>query len=377
MEQYAMIYFDSAGSFPVLDEVRDAFINSVSKYSANPSSDHAAGVEAFEEIEKVRELIADMIGASPSEIVFTSGATESNNLALKGLLNSKLLENKKHIITSQAEHKCILSICGYLEAIGYSVTYLKPNADGIITADEVIKAFRADTAIVSIMHVNNELGTINPIAEIGEACFEHNIYFHTDAAQSFAKLAIDVDDLNVDLLSLSAHKIGGIKGIGALYIREARELDITPVIHGAGQEIGLRGGTVATPLVISLGKACEVFPIYFQSAAFGQLRTQLERKLDENGIRYRINGKNGLPQIMSLTLPEIDVMTFLLSHRDLFALAQGSACSSKEIEASHVLKALNFDREQSERTIRLSLDFGTNQNSIDLFVKKLRQFSKY
>lgn len=372
-----MIYFDSAGSFPVLDEVRDAFINSVSKYSANPSSDHAAGVEAFEEIEKVRELIADMIGASPSEIVFTSGATESNNLALKGLLNSKLLENKKHIITSQAEHKCILSICGYLETIGYSVTYLKPNADGITTADEVIKAFRADTAIVSIMHVNNELGTINPIAEIGEACFEHNIYFHTDAAQSFAKLAIDVDDLNVDLLSLSAHKIGGIKGIGALYIREARELDITPVIHGAGQEIGLRGGTVATPLVISLGKACEVFPKYFQSAAFGQLRTQLERKLDANGIRYRINGKNGLPQIMSLTLPEIDVMTFLLSHRDLFALAQGSACSSKEIEASHVLKALNFDREQSERTIRLSLDFGTNQNSIDLFVKKLRQFSKY
>ncbi|NDW15801.1 aminotransferase class V-fold PLP-dependent enzyme [Alteromonas genovensis] len=369
-----MIYFDSAGSFPVLDEARDAFINSVSKYSANPSSDHAAGVEAFEEIEKVRELIADMIGASPSEIVFTSGATESNNLALKGLLNSKLLENKKHIITSQAEHKCILSICGYLETIGYSVTYLKPNADGIITADEVIKAFRADTAIVSIMHVNNELGTINPIAEIGEACFEHNIYFHTDAAQSFAKLAIDVDGLNVDLLSLSAHKIGGIKGIGALYIREARELDITPVIHGAGQEIGLRGGTVATPLVASLGKACEIFPERFKSAQFSKLRNKLTSELVDKAIKYEVNGVSGLPQIVSLTLPEIDVMTFLLSHREKFALAQGSACSSKDIEASHVLKSLGFDRDKAERTIRLSFDFSTSENSIVELVKALHCF---
>jgi|TARA_R110002012_G_scaffold295746_4_gene492476 cysteine desulfurase len=371
---FLVIYFDSAGSFPVLDEVKSSLIESVNNYYANPSSDHAAGTEAHDEIEKVRELIADMIGARTSEIVFTSGATESNNLALKGLLNSQITEGKKHIVTSQIEHKCILSICSYLEKIGYEVTYLSPCSTGIISSSSVLEALREDTALVSIMHVNNELGTINPISEIGKLCFENSVLFHTDAAQSFGKLPIEVDELNVDMLSLSAHKIGGIKGVGALYIRDARDIDITPVIHGAGQEIGIRGGTVATPLITSLGKACEVFPNQYRNASFTDLKERLESELNTKGITYSINGSEGLPHIISLSLPDIDVMTFLLSHRSEFSLAQGSACSSKEIEASHVLKAINFNREKAERTIRLSFDFNTTTDSVKTLVEKLWRF---
>ena len=369
-----MIYFDSAGSFPVLDEVKEKVIGAFNLHYANPSSDHAAGAMAANELERVREKIAESIGASPSEIIFTSGATESNNLALKGLLHCDLAKNKKHIVTSKIEHKCILSICSYLEACGYEVTYLSPDSTGRISADTVKTALRDDTALVSIMHVNNELGTLNPISEIGELCFQNRTLFHTDAAQSFGKTEIDVDDMSIDLLSLSAHKIGGIKGIGAIYIRDARDIDVLPVIHGAGQELGIRGGTVATPLVVGLGEACKAFPIYYAEADFGQITAHLECELKGKNIRYTINGGTRLPHIVSLTLPEIDVITFLLAHREDFSLAQGSACSSKEIEASHVLKAIGLDREKAERTIRLSFDFNTTKHDISTLVSKLKAF---
>lgn len=371
-----MIYLDSAGSFPVLDEVKEKVMGAINTHFANPSSDHEAGAKAADEVKKVREQIAELIGASPSEIIFTSGATESNNLALKGLLNSSSTKNKKHIVTSKIEHKCILSICSYLESCGYDVTYLSPDSTGRISADTVKSALRDDTALVSIMHANNELGTLNPISEIGELCFQNDTLFHTDAAQSFGKTVIDVDEMNIDLLSLSAHKIGGIKGIGALYIRGARDIDVLPVIHGAGQELGIRGGTVAVPIVISLGEACNIFPTYYSKANFDKLTAHLERELQSKNIKYSINGEKGLPHIVSLTLPDVDVITFLMANRESFSLAQGSACSSKEIEASHVLKAIGLDREKAERTIRLSFDFSTTRidmshlaESIDLFKK--------
>jgi len=180
--------------------------------------------------------------------------------------------------------------------------------------------------------------------------------------------------MSIDLLSLSAHKIGGIKGIGAIYIRDARDIDVLPVIHGAGQELGIRGGTVATPLVVGLGEACKAFPIYYAEADFGQITAHLECELKGKNIRYTINGGTRLPHIVSLTLPEIDVITFLLAHREDFSLAQGSACSSKEIEASHVLKAIGLDREKAERTIRLSFDFNTTKHDISTLVSKLKAF---
>jgi len=332
------------------------------------------GTMAADKVERVREQIAEMIGASSSEIIFTSGATESNNLALKGLLNCDFAKNKKHVITSKIEHKCILSICSYLESCGYEVTYLSPDAIGLISADTVKGALRDDTALVSIMHANNELGTLNPIDEIGELCFQNGTLFHTDAAQSFGKTEIDVDDMSIDLLSLSAHKIGGIKGIGALYIRDARDIDILPVIHGAGQELGIRGGTVATPLVVGLSEACTAFPAYYAKADFDNITAHLEHELQSKNIKYTINGENGLPHIVSLTLPGVDVMTFVLANREDFSLAQGSACSSREIEASHVLKAIGLDREKAERTIRLSFDFNTTKHDISTLVSKLQIF---
>jgi cysteine desulfurase len=239
-----MIYFDSAGSYKMLDEVVETIHEVSVSMFANPSSSHTLGEMQAKKIEEARDTIADIIGCYSSEIIFTSGATESNNLALKQILN---LEEKAHIITSATEHKCILSILNYIQKQGHEVTIIKPNPDGIIKLDSIKNALEANTKLVSIMHVNNELGVINPISEIGQLCFEHGILFHTDAAQSFGKLEIDVDDMNIDMMSISAHKIGGPKGIGALYVRDLRKKELLPVIHGAGQEYGVRGGTLPTP----------------------------------------------------------------------------------------------------------------------------------
>lgn len=371
-----MIYFDSAGSFPMLEESRKALIDALDSHHANPSASHSPGIEATNAVEEIREQIADKIGAMPSEIIFTSGATESNNLALKGLLQNCGTDNKCHIITSSIEHKCVLSICNYLKTCGHEVTYLKPNSKGIIDAGSVEKVLRPNTTLVSIMHVNNELGTINPIEEIGALCLDNNVSFHTDAAQSFGKVTIDVEDMNIDMMSLSAHKIGGPKGIGALYIRDARDVNITPVIHGAGQEIGLRGGTVATPLILGFGAALKVFPNRFQEFPFAVLREYLITRLQQEEVTFSVNGEAGAPHIMSLTLPDIDVVTFVVAHFDQYALAQGSACSSKEIQPSHVLTNVGLTHEQAERTLRLSFDFDTTKKAIDLFVDSLVTFIK-
>ncbi len=272
-----MIYLDTAASYPILPEVKIALSDAFEIFYANSASSHLLGEQVSNEINKVREQLADQIGAYPSEVIFTSGATESNNIAFKSLLLGKEIpEDKKHIVTTQIEHKCVFAICDYLKSIGYEITYVKPNKDGIIEADAVSNAIRPDTALVSVMHVNNELGTINPIAEIGRVCFDAEILFHSDAAQSFKKVDIDVDDLNVDIMSFSAHKIGGPKGIGAIYIRDLRKRHLMPVIHGAGQEDGLRGGTVAAPLIAGFGKAVEVFPDYYKEYTSKNAKHYLE-----------------------------------------------------------------------------------------------------
>ena len=249
-----MIYLDFAASTPVLPEVMEAMRPWFTDFYANPSSSHQMGRQAAEAIEQARATIANEIGAYPSEIIFTSGATESNNLAIKGIAWANK-EKGRHIITSSIEHKCILAICHYLEREGFEVTYVDPDHEGVIHPEKVKAAIRPDTILVSVHHVNNELGTIQPIEQIGALCLDRGIPFHTDAAQSFGKLDIDVDDLNIDLMSVSGHKIYGPKGVGALYIRNIRETKITPVIHGAGQELGLRGGTMATPLIIGFSSA--------------------------------------------------------------------------------------------------------------------------
>ncbi|OUV22043.1 MAG: aminotransferase [Gammaproteobacteria bacterium TMED95] len=366
-----MLYFDSAGSFPLLNAAKAELINELSN-NANPSSGHECGMRAAQKVENVREQIADSIGAYPSEIIFTSGATESNNLALKSLLFDNTL---KHIITSSIEHKCVLSILNYLQSLGVEVTYLRPTKNGVISPESVENAIKSSTDMVSLMHVNNELGSVTLIDEIGDICFKNGILFHSDAAQSYGKIPIDVDDCNLDMLSISAHKIGGAKGIGAIYMRDARLRQITPVIHGAGQEQGLRGGTIASPLVAAFGAAACHFPGMYRKANFQQLKKHLIEQLSSHNVNFKINGNEGLPHIVSLTLPKIDITSFIQSTRNEFCLAQGSACSSKEIEPSYVLTNIGLNRFEAERTIRMSFDFDISEEGISKFVQSLVDFS--
>ena len=371
-----MIYLDTAASYPLLPEVKESLHEAFDSLYANSASSHLLGEQVAEEVNKVREQLADEIGAYPSEIIFTSGATESNNIAFKSLLLSKeISKNKKHIVTTQIEHKCVFAICDYFKSLGYEITYVKPNADGIIEVESIKDAIRTDTAFVSVMHVNNELGTINPINEIGQVCFEANVIFHSDAAQSFQKIEIDVDDMNVDVMSFSAHKIGGPKGIGAIYIRDLRNKHLMPVIHGAGQEDGLRGGTVAAPLIFGFGKAIDVFPTYYGKFKSLCIKSYFLEQLKFNGIPYLINGStSSLDSCISLTFPKTDTEVLVRESEKDLCLAQGSACSSKEIEPSHVLTAIGLDRNLADHTYRISFPLDISKDKIDLIILKIREY---
>ncbi|GAA6185571.1 cysteine desulfurase family protein [Aliiglaciecola sp. NS0011-25] len=369
-----MIYFDSAASYPVLPEVLNCLTTSFESLYGNSTAIHSKGNEANEAINATRGDIADLIGSYDSEIIFTSGATESNNIAFKSiLLGNPEFKEKRHIVTSSIEHKCVLVICAFFKTIGFEITYVKPNNDGIITKDAIDQSIRPDTALVSIMHVNNELGTINPIEEIGALCFSKSVLFHVDAAQSFLKLPIDVDDMNIDLLSISAHKVGGPKGIGAVYIRDLRKRHLEPVIHGAGQEEGLRGGTVAAPLIRAFGVAVQQFPKYYGKLKKNNLKHYFISKLIPTNVEYIINGQSEstLLSICSITLPQIDVSLLIRATESRFCLAQGSACSSQEIEPSHVLTAIGLSNEHANKTLRLSFSHFNSTEEIDLFISDL------
>lgn len=370
-----MIYFDSAASYPILPEALDVLYRGFSEHSANPSSAHKAGEIAAEEIEAARELIADEINALPSEIVFTSGATESNNLALKSHFQDAKNQIKRHLVISSIEHKCVHAIADYLgRTAKVSISVVHPERNGVITREAVERALTENTSLVSVMHLNNELGTANPVDEIGALCYERGIKFHSDAAQSFLKLPIDVDDMNVDFLSISAHKIGGPKGVGALYIRDRGARDIEPVVHGAGQENGLRGGTLPSPLISSFAAAVRVFPEKFSDIKNLKLKEILLNSLQSYGITFQVNG-DSIDSLISLTLPNTDVPQLLRETDDRFALATGSACSSKEIEVSHVLSAIGLDRVVAERTLRISFHHRITPEDIKNLVKAIKSNS--
>ncbi|MEZ9896910.1 cysteine desulfurase family protein [Vibrio breoganii] len=340
-------YYDYAASTPVSDEVFASMRPWEQQNFANPSASHQAAIDATDAIQQAREKIADEIGAMPSEIVFTSGASESNNLAIKGIAFNHL-DKKGHIITSSIEHKCVLNACSFLETLGFEVTYVSPNSDGVIESSLVKKAIRENTILISIHHINNELGTIQPIEEFGAIAFEHDIPFHTDAAQSFCKVEIDVDDMDIDMLSLSGHKIYGPKGIGALYIRDARDSELVPLIHGGGQEHGIRGGTSPTPLIVGLGCAVETFPNH---------KSEQHRILDELITEFDFK-RNGGEHLLSTTWnitfsSDGEVKRFFSKHKWL--VSQGSACNAMTNTPSHVLTAIGLDENQARRTYRISL----------------------
>ncbi|MHA3056592.1 cysteine desulfurase family protein [Acinetobacter sp. ANC 5584] len=349
-----MIYLDFAASTPLLPSVKKELFRAFEEEYSNPSSAHKLGRSSAEKIESVRDKIADSIGAYKSEIIFTSGASESNNLAIKGyvLANQK---KGRHIVTSSIEHKCILSICHFLEKeYEYEITYISPQKNGIIDPQDIISAMREDTVLVSIMHVNNELGSIQPIAAIGQACFERDIKFHVDAAQSYKKIPIDVDELNIDMLSISAHKIYGPKGIGALYIRDLRETRIQPIIHGADQEYGLRGGTLATPLILGFGVAVGDQTIEDNLDGVSKINSLLRTKVIEIGGVINSPDTNYIPHILNFRLSNFDASHFVANSD--FLCSQGSACSSMNIEMSYVLREIGLNFEEAQSSIRFSFN---------------------
>lgn len=367
-------YFDSTSTSPMDPRCLDAMLPYLTYNYGNPHSrTHAYGWISESAIDKAREKISDLINSNPFEIIYTSGATEASNLAINGICKYELNQNKPvHIITTQYEHKSVLDTCRHLEEEGVEVSYIPIKTDGTVDPEEIRKVIKPHTKLVSIMTINNEIGTINPLKEIGKICRENNIYFHTDAAQAFGKIPLNVNDMNIDLMSISGHKIYGPKGIGALYIRKKPRVRLSPIIFGGGQERGLRSGTVPVPLVVGLGKAAEIAKkdMDFDS----QL---IKEKSDKfvNYIKSKVevirNGsiEKNWPGCINLSFPYVEGEGLLMKLKD-FALSSGSACTSASLEPSYVLRALGNDDVLAHSSIRFSFNRFTTDEEVEKLAKQ-------
>jgi cysteine desulfurase len=379
------IYMDYASTTPVDKRVIKAMEPYFNEKFGNTMSIHSAGRAAKNALEDAREKVANLMNANPRELVFTGSATESNNFALKGVAfaNSK---KGKHIIVSKIEHDCVLNSARWLEKQGFKITYLSVDNYGLVDPKEVEKAIRKDTILVSVMHANNEIGTIEPIAEIGKICRKKNVYFHSDAAQSFGKIPIDVKKMNIDLLTVNAHKMYGPQGVGALYVRSGVNID--PLLHGGGHEFGLRSSTVNIPGVVGFGEAAELRKKEMDREA--KFLTKLRDKLIKGVLEIENSRLNGHP---TKRLPNNTNFSFafiegeaLVLHLDMKGIdaSTGSACSSSSLEPSHVLMAIGLKHEQAHGSLRLSLGKENTEKDIDyvlevlpVIVKNLRMISPF
>lgn len=365
------IYLDYCATTPVHSSVREKMSRALDWDFGNPSSMHWAGKDSKQLMAQARMDVAEGIGCRPDEIIFTSGATEADNLALFGILR-QFPPNKAHVITSSIEHHAILHTAEQLEREGYSVTYVPVNENGLVNPEAVRRAIRPETKLISIMYVNNEVGSVQPIAEIGRIARESNIKFHTDAVQAIGLFDVNVNDLNVDLLSLSAHKIYGPKGIGALYLRSGIEL--TPMILGGPQEQSLRAGTENVPGIVGLGAAMNLVRQHRadERARLMGLRKYLVNGLQSIGSVAIVNGleEKTAAHILSISFVGADAEMMLIRlNAEGFAVSLGSACNSKTIEPSHVLTEMKLSQEQIESTLRISLGMLTTQKELGLFLK--------
>lgn len=370
------IYLDYAATTPVDTRVADKMMRHLTMDGifANPASRaHIYGWQAEEAVEEARNQVAELIKADPREIVWTSGATEANNLALKGVA-SGYKDKGRHIISSVIEHKAVLDSCHWLENQGFELTYLQPNAQGLISPEQVQAAIRPDTILISLMHVNNELGVINPIHAIGEIARQQQVLFHVDAAQSAGKLDLDMRQMPVDLLSLSAHKMYGPKGIGALYVRRQPKVFLEAQIHGGGHERGMRSGTLPTHQIVGFGEAAQ---IALESMAEESLRILALRQQLWQGIRSLdgvvLNGDvdQRVAGILNVSFADVDGETLLMALKDL-AVSTGSACTSADLEPSYVLTALGVSREMAHSAIRFSIGRYTTAADIEIAIEKVR-----
>lgn len=367
------LYLDNQATTPMDPRVLDTMLPYLCSYYGNPHSrTHAYGWESEAAVEKARKQVADLIGADPREIVFTSGATESNNAAIKGVARFYKAK-KRHIITTQTEHKCVLDSCRAMENEGFRVTYLPVQNNGIINLNELEAALTRDTAIVSIMTVNNEIGVRQPVQEIGELCRSKKVFFHTDAAQAIGKIPVNVDEMKIDLMSISGHKIYGPKGVGVLYVRRRPRVRIEPIISGGGQERGMRSGTLPHPLVVGIGAACEI-AAQEMTYDLEHVRRLSERLID--GITSQLDYviRNGDPQqtyegCVNLSFAYVEGESLLMAMKDV-ALSSGSACTSASLEPSYVLRAIGADDDLAHSSIRFGLGRFTTEAEVDYTVDK-------
>lgn len=380
------IYLDHNATTPCDPRVVEAMLPYFTERFGNAASrHHSFGWQAEEAVEHGREQVATLIGADPKEIVFTSGATEAANLALKGVFET-YAQKGRHIITGAIEHKAVLDTCHHLEKSGAEVTYLPVGKDGLIDPKEVEAAIRPDTVLAAIMYANNELGTINPIAEIGAIARTHGVLFFTDATQAVGKIPVDVNRDNIDLLALSAHKIYGPKGVGALYVRrKGPRVRLTAQIDGGGHERGMRSGTLNVPGIVGLGKACKLARIHMleDAARLAPLRDRLEAALLKlEGTSVNGTPVHRLPHVTNIAFKYVESEGLMMGLNKEIALSSGSACTSASLEPSYVLKALSLDDDLAHGSLRFSLGRHTTEEEVEYAivqvtktVHKLREMS--
>ena len=369
------IYFDYLATTPTDPRVANKMMKCLSMEGnfGNPASrSHVFGWKAEEAVENARRQVADLINADSREIVWTSGATESDNLAIKGA--AYFYKGKgQHILTSSIEHKAVLDSCRQLEREGYEVTYLEPGSDGLITPELVASGLRDDTILVSIMHANNEIGTVNDIAGIGEVTRAKGVIFHVDAAQSAGKVEIDMEKMKVDLLSLSAHKMYGPKGIGALYVGRKPRIRLQALIHGGGHERGMRSGTLATHQIVGMGEAANI--------AMEEMESERDRLISLrerlwSGVKdleaVQINGDfdQRLPGVLNISFSFVEGESLIMSLKDL-AISSGSACTSASLEPSYVLRALGLSDELAHSSLRFSFGRFSTEEDVDIAIEQL------
>ncbi len=369
------IYLDYAATTPVDPRVARAMSECLTIESnfGNPASrSHQFGWKAEEAVENARRNVADLLNCDPREIVWTSGATEADNLALKGAAHF-YHKKGKHIITSKIEHKAVLDSCRQLEREGFEVTYLDPDSEGLISPETVEQALRPDTILVSLMHVNNEIGVVNDIGAIGEVTRKHKVIFHVDAAQSAGKLDIDLEKMQVDLLSLTAHKLYGPKGIGALYVRRKPRVRIEPQIHGGGHERGMRSGTLPTHQIVGMGEAYRIAreEMHEEARRTLALRDRMLRGLEDIEEVY-VNGDLKLrsPGNLNISFNFVEGESLMMALREL-ALSSGSACTSASLEPSYVLRAIGRNDELAHSSLRISIGRFTTEEDIDYAIEKI------
>lgn len=364
------VYLDYQATTPCDPRVVDAAVPYLTEHFGNPHSrNHIYGWEAEAAVETAREHIATLINAKPSEVIFTSGATESNNLAIKGAAQFYKSKGKNHIITCITEHKCVLDACRHLEQDGFEVTYLPVQKDGLVELNMLKAAIKPTTVLVSIMAVNNEIGVIQPLADIGKLCRDHGVFFHTDAAQAVGKIPLDVEAMNIDMLSISGHKLYAPKGVGALYVRKRPRVRLAAQINGGGQERGMRSGTLSPFLCVALGKACEIArnEMEFENARITTLNNFFWKKLSDALPEIYLNGHatQRIPGNLNISFAYVEGEGLMMGIKNL-CLSSGSACTSASLEPSYVLYALGVEDEMAHTSLRIGIGRFTTEDELEI-----------